>query len=235
MLLSCPILFVNKIHTGVVLTCKQLLNFVSRSDWASAKTVLGDGNFLKKLYEYDKDNIPQPILNKLKKYIENPKFTPEAVEKVSKACKSMCMWVRAMDLYAKVIKTVEPKRQKLKAAQDELAVVMSTLKEKQDKLAAVEAQIAALQKSYDDSVAEKQKLEKTMALTTARLKRSGKLTSALADEKTRWEESVAVSGIFLILMRLSFLLTVLFNIYIWIPCVAVVLKFLMCIFDILQG
>ena len=68
---------------------------------------------------------------------------------------------------------------------------MATLKEKQDKLAAVEKEIAELQKSYDDSVAEKQRLEKTMALTQARLKRAGKLTSALADEKVRWEESVA--------------------------------------------
>ena len=109
------------------------------------------------------------------------------------ACKSMCMWVRAMDLYAHVFRTVEPKRQKLHAAEAELEVVMSTLREKQAKLAAVEAQIAELQKSYDDSVAEKQYLEKTMALTTARLKRAGKLTVALADEKVRWEQNVKVS------------------------------------------
>lgn len=166
--------------------------FIDRTDWASAKQVLGDGNFLKRLYEYDKDSIGNPILHKLKKYIENPKFTPDAVEKVSKAAKSMCMWVRAMDLYAKVYRTVEPKRQKLQAAQTELDSVMATLKEKQNKLAAVEQKIAELQKSYDDSVAEKQKLEKNMALTSARLKRSGKLTTALADEKVRWEQSVEV-------------------------------------------
>ena len=105
----------------------------------------------------------------------------------------MVMWVRAMDLYAKVYRTVEPKRQKLAAAESELAVVMATLKEKQDKLAAVEAQIAELQKMYDDSVAEKQRLEKQMSLTTARLKRAGKLTSALGDEKVRWEQNVKVS------------------------------------------
>ena len=57
-----------------------------RTDWASAKVVLGDSNFLKRLYEYDKDNVPEPLLKKLKKYIDNPKFVPDAVEKVSKVC-----------------------------------------------------------------------------------------------------------------------------------------------------
>ena len=44
--------------------------------------------------------------------MDNPKFVPEIVEKTSKACKSMCLWVRAMDLYARVVKTVEPKRER---------------------------------------------------------------------------------------------------------------------------
>ncbi|XP_012945211.2 dynein heavy chain 6, axonemal [Aplysia californica] len=102
----------------------------------------------------------------------------------------MVMWVRAMDLYAKVFRTVEPKRNALAKAEQELGVVMSLLKEKQDKLAVVEAKIAELQKTYDDSVAEKQKLERNIATTAGRLKRSSKLTTALADEQIRWDESV---------------------------------------------
>ncbi len=39
------------------------------------------------------------------------------VAKQSKAAMSMCLWVRAMDTYAKVIKIVEPKRQMLREAQ----------------------------------------------------------------------------------------------------------------------
>ena len=58
------------------------------------------------------DNIPDAMLKKLKKYVENPKFVPDIVEKTSKACKSMCLWVRALDLYAKVYRTVEPKRER---------------------------------------------------------------------------------------------------------------------------
>ena len=88
---------------------------------------------------------------------------------------------------------------RLATAEQELAVVMKTLKEKQDKLAKVEAKIAELQKSYDDSIAEKQKLERNIATTAARLKRASKLTTALADEQVRWSETVAVSAILILI------------------------------------
>ena len=82
---------------------------------------------------------------------------------------------------------------RLNAAQADLEEVMRNLREKQQLLASVEQKIAMLQKSYEDSVNEKQRLERNMALTQARLKRAGKLTTALADEKIRWEESITVS------------------------------------------
>lgn len=84
-----------------------------RTDWAAAKIVLGDTYFLKKLQEYDKDHITDLMTRKLKPYIEHPDFVPEKVVTVSKACKSLCMWVRAVDLYAKIYKIVEPKRKKV--------------------------------------------------------------------------------------------------------------------------
>uniref|UniRef100_A0A8C8RP36 Dynein axonemal heavy chain 6 n=1 Tax=Pelusios castaneus TaxID=367368 RepID=A0A8C8RP36_9SAUR len=148
-----------------------------------AKQLLGDSNFLKKLLEYDKENIKPQILLKLQKYINNPDFVPEKVEKVSKACRSMCMWVRAMDLYSRVVKEVEPKRQKLNAAQVCVFIsVFYLLEYKQRKLKQVEDQIQALQDQYEKT--------RTMALTQARLTRAGKLTAALGDEQVRWEESI---------------------------------------------
>ncbi|XP_070598423.1 dynein axonemal heavy chain 6 isoform X2 [Erythrolamprus reginae] len=165
-----------------------LLN--AKPDWATAKQLLGDSTFLKKLLEYDKENIKSSILIKLQKYINNPDFVPEKVEKVSRACKSMCMWVRAMDLYSRIVKVVEPKRQKLHAAQTELDATLATLRAKQKKLKQVEEQIQELQDQYERSVNEKESLAKTMALTQARLNRAGRLTAALGDEQVRWEESI---------------------------------------------
>lgn len=81
---------------------------------------------------------------------------------------------------------------RLAEAQNELDMVMKMLKEKQDQLAEVEAKIAELQATYDNSVREKQKLERNIATTAARLKRAAKLTTALGDEQVRWAETVKV-------------------------------------------
>ncbi|CAH1180440.1 unnamed protein product [Phaedon cochleariae] len=162
----------------------------AKTDWAAAKVVLGDANFLKKLQDYDKDHVSDTVLKKLKAYVEHPDFTPEKIATVSKACKSMCMWVRAMDMYSKVYRIVEPKRKRLQAAEKELNQVMSLLREKQRQLAEVEAMIADLEAKFNATVAEKEALEHNIELTSNRLNRAGRLNIALGDEQTRWEESV---------------------------------------------
>lgn len=94
--------------------------FKVKPDWENSKKILSDPQLMKKLQEYDKDNIPESVSKKLHKYVENPSFTPDAVEKVSKACKSMCMWAIAMDIYSRVFKEVQPKRKRLEEAQSSL-------------------------------------------------------------------------------------------------------------------
>ncbi|CAH2322448.1 Hypothetical predicted protein [Pelobates cultripes] len=155
----------------LVMTVMEAISILlnAKPDWSSAKQLLGDSNFLKRLLEYDKENIKPQILMKLQKYIANPEFVPEKVEKVSKACRSMCMWVRAMDLYSRVVKDVEPKKKKLAAAQAELDATMATLRQKQKKLKDVEEQIRELQDQYDTSLGEKESLAGTHSVHNVRL------------------------------------------------------------------
>jgi dynein heavy chain len=56
-----------------------------KPDWDTAKKVLSDKDFMRNLYDFDKDNIPEKTIKALKKYIENPDYTPEAVQRQSKA------------------------------------------------------------------------------------------------------------------------------------------------------
>lgn len=61
-------------------------------------------------YHSLQDNIPDSVIKAIQPYIDNQEFQPAAIAKVSKACTSICQWVRAMHKYHFVAKVVEPKR-----------------------------------------------------------------------------------------------------------------------------
>lgn len=71
---------------------------------------------------------------KLKKFTNDPRFTPENVGKKSFAGKSICTWVVAMDKYSDVRKVVLPKQEALKKAEAELAEATKALQVKQAEL-----------------------------------------------------------------------------------------------------
>ena len=82
----------------------------TRENWDEGKKLKKDPNdFLNKLKNYDKDNIKESLLKKLKNYTKNPKFDPDNIAKKSKAGKSLCMWAQALDNYSAVMKVIKPK------------------------------------------------------------------------------------------------------------------------------
>ena len=70
--------------------------------WGPSKRLLGDMNFLKSLQNYDKDNIPPPIIKTIRqKYTSNAEFDPEKIKTASTAAEGLCKWVVAMESYDK--------------------------------------------------------------------------------------------------------------------------------------
>ena len=103
--------------------------------WDGSRSLLvNPDKFLQALYDYDKDNIPENIVQKINPYIENSDFTPANIEKVSHACTSICLWVRAMHKYHHVAKSVAPKRARLQQANSELEITKKELAKAKDKL-----------------------------------------------------------------------------------------------------
>ncbi|KAH8299235.1 hypothetical protein KR044_006570, partial [Drosophila immigrans] len=162
----------------------------AKPTWASAKAIMADINFIKRLFEYDKEHMKDDVLKKVKKYIDHKDFVPAKFEKVSKVAKSVSMWVIAMDKFSKVYKVVEPKIKRKEAAEAELKDVMKVLRQKQKELAAVEAKIQSLRDSLEEKQQEFQVIQDNVDLTYGRINRAGRLTSALADEQIRWRDTV---------------------------------------------
>ena len=161
-----------------------------KPDWPTAKKVLGDSQFLNNLKTYDKDNIPEPTIKKLQKYINDENMQVAVVERVSSAAKGLCMWLHAMNVYHKVAKEVGPKRAKVAELTAQLDKANAELQEKRDNLAAVVAKVEQLQKTCAETVAEKQRLMDAQAQTAMRLQNAEKLTGGLSSEGVRWKENL---------------------------------------------
>ena len=73
--------------------------------WGPSKRLLGDLSFLQQLRDYDKDNIPDTLMDKVnKEYVRLPEFDPASVAKASSAAEGLCKWVRAMSVYHAIAK-----------------------------------------------------------------------------------------------------------------------------------
>ena len=162
-----------------------------KPDWGEAKKLLSQMDFMETLKAYDKDNIPKKIIQKVKKYYDDPRFIPELVEKQSSAAMCLCMWVRAMVVYDKVAKNIEPKKAALKEAEDQLAAVMSELDVKKKALQAVLDKVAQLQRTLKDTQQKKADLEFQAEQAQKQLVRAGQLLGGLGGEKIRWQESAS--------------------------------------------
>lgn len=73
-----------------MLACLHRFLFKERTDWDSAKRVLGEPGFIDRLMRYERDTIPEHVLRQLRRITEDPLFTPEQ----ARMCQSLpaCAW-----------------------------------------------------------------------------------------------------------------------------------------------
>lgn len=95
------------------------------SYWEASKKFLSDKHFLGILIAYDKENIDEQVMRRVReKYISQTKlFNPKRVEQASSAAKGLCEWILALSEYEKVLQVVRPKQAKYNESKREVAVL----------------------------------------------------------------------------------------------------------------
>ncbi|XP_068084555.1 dynein axonemal heavy chain 3 [Anabrus simplex] len=158
--------------------------------WGPSLKLLADMKFLESLKTYNKDAIPPAIMKRVReKYIPDRDFHPDVVRNVSTACEGICKWIRAMEVYDRVIKIVAPKKAKLAEAEGELALQMDKLNEKRAQLQEVADKLQALNDEFAAMTRKKKELEDAIELCCQKLDRAEKLIGGLGGEKDRWSKT----------------------------------------------
>jgi len=165
-----------------------------KESWDEAKKQMQNSNFLNNLKTYDKDALAANtrLLGKLQKYIKNEDFVPAKVKNVSKAATSLCLWVRAMDIYSRVAKEIGPKKEKLKGAEDSSKAAAEKLAIAVAELELVENKLRTLQQQLESAKARAAQLERDAEDCEVKLKRAEKLLDGLGNESVRWNAASTV-------------------------------------------
>lgn len=158
--------------------------------WPEARALMND-NFVKKLLEYDTENIPPEAIAKLGPYIDNEKFTEERMGKISEACRALCAWVHAMYNFYFVNERVKPLQASAEEARVSLENTLLSLDEARRALRAVEEKISALENQHRMAETRKEQLAADVALCRVRIERATQLSEGLGGEKISWASKVA--------------------------------------------
>ena len=95
--------------------------------WEEGKLLLNRNNFYKDLEFYNMTGMPDAIFDALRGFYDNPSFRADIVKDGSMAARSLCLWVRAVYEFCSVHRALEPKRQQLQRAEQELEKVIHVI------------------------------------------------------------------------------------------------------------
>ena len=194
----------------IVCECIVVLKGMKEVSWKTAKGMMADTNFLSTLQNMDVDGIAPAQVKVVANSMDKMDTDYAGMKNISKAGGGLFKFVNAVLGYCTVARTIKPKREKasysvfggfcltlllllfFQVARLERNYQLSKreLEKIQRELVSVEAELAQLSKQYEAAMAEKRALQEEADLMEKRLVAASKLISGLGSEKTRWKDDL---------------------------------------------
>lgn len=162
---------------------------VVQAFWEESIRVLSDFHFLDNLLTYDKDAIGPEVAVQIQQFVHDPAFNPSMVSRSSRSAAVLGKWVIAIDAYQHVKKIVDPKRQALRQAEEELKAQEARLKEAQEHLATINAKIQEFEQKYAEANAAKEALAADLDAAQAKVTQAQRVLNVVKKEVERWNRS----------------------------------------------
>ena len=181
-----------------IITNKKGVVKAKDKDWtASKKALLTNVNeFITVLKSFKElvDAYKVPDINwgnqGVRPYLSLEWFDPDIIATKNKAAAGLCSWVVNLVTYRDILITVEPKRQSLREANEQLETANARLDAVNQKVAELQATLDKLTSELNAANAEKDKAVALVEAGQQKLDLANRLTSALADENVRWAEGI---------------------------------------------
>ncbi|XP_055383630.1 dynein heavy chain, cytoplasmic isoform X2 [Condylostylus longicornis] len=165
----------------------ELLN-ESTTDWKAIRQIIVKDSFIPSIVNLKTEDITDDVREKMRtKYLSNPDYNFEKVNRASMACGPMVKWAIAQIEYADMLKRVEPLREELQSLEDQASLNMKHAQETKDLITQLEQSIAAYKEEYAQLISQAQAIKTDLENVQAKVDRSIALLKSLNIERERWE------------------------------------------------
>ena len=169
------------------------------NSWKAALALLKEPKkFLQDLLgfkgEVDAGNVKLWNFDANREQIADPEFTPDRLKKASPCASGVCAWIINITKYYDVVTEVEPKKQAVREANEQLAVANEKKRVMEELVAELNAKLAILQASFDKAMKEKADAEESAARSARRLDLANRLINALGANVELWGAAIVDIG-----------------------------------------
>ena len=148
--------------------------------------------FLDRLRCYDRDNIPDKMLDKVKNLTNKPEFDINIMTRASKAAGGLAKWCKSIREYAEQLKVVKPLLAQQADMREKLDIAQQIVHVKGEEVKHIKQKLSMLQEEYQSTLNQIQELSDYKILCEQRLTNADKLLSLLTDEGKRWRDEIQV-------------------------------------------
>jgi dynein heavy chain, axonemal len=139
----------------------------------------------------DQDKVPKQNFAAIRATLAEETFNKESLMVKSSCAGNLCDWVINITVYYDVVVSVEPKKQQVAEAQQQLAEANAKKEAMETMVAELSAKLAVLQADFDKAMKEKNDAEAEANRCAKRLDSANRLVNALGSEQERWVNAIA--------------------------------------------
>ena len=175
---------VDKVTTAVLIMIKLEKKDFS---WDNAKKMMAKVDaFKEKLESYKGEEIPEDVVERVSKIIDDPDFTFERMKTKSNAAANLCNWVINIVKFNGIYKRCKPLMDSLNEATKSKAKAEEDLGAVTAILDVIQGKLDQLKRAFELATDEKARVEAEAKDCMDRLNLAERLTNGLSSEKERW-------------------------------------------------
>ncbi|CAK8687664.1 unnamed protein product [Clavelina lepadiformis] len=157
------------------------------TDWKSIRQIIIRDNFISTILNFQTDDISDNTRKiMMDKYVSNPAYTYETINRASQACGPLVKWSIAQLQYADMLQRVEPLRNELKTLEERAKSNQGEADEVEMRIKNLELSIARYTEEYALLISEAQGIKQELLAVEAKVTRSTSLLQSLGQEQDRW-------------------------------------------------